>query len=505
MFNDRRNRPLTRKVGIYNAIIRPYSLSPRSLHISILDSGVRHRSLMAAPEEVAAPVSAQVVGNAFVKQYYHILHQSPGLVHKFYHDNSKLGRPEEDGTMSITTTMNEINAKILSLNYEDFRAEIKYVDAQESLAGGVNVLVTGHLTGKDNIIRNFTQSFFLAPQDIGYFVLNDMFRYMDKPKHNEVPTEDVVVVAPVTPEQEIAPVPDNNTPEEVAELTEDPQPEKIVLEENGEVPILVDEDQNQDQDPAPEVVDEVPDSSQVAVEVNTKIEEIPKKSYASIVMNLKQNGVPFSSPPPVMRKPQPRNQEQQLNNSLTATVVPEPVSNVDTVENGINDEEGEGYSVYIKGLPLSATPAILEEEFKKFGPIKANGIQVRSNRQQQGFCFGFVEFETPDAVQKAIEASPVSIGGRNSVVEEKRSTISRGGSRGRFMVGRGGGGFRNEGVRGRGNYSGGRGYNRGGGDFSGGRNDYGYRSGGRGGAASNRGGSGYQRDNNGGTARIMAQ
>ncbi|MFS7943547.1 putative Ras GTPase-activating protein-binding protein [Helianthus anomalus] len=33
-----------------------------------------------------APVSAQVVGNAFIQQYYHILHQSPRLVHRFYQD-----------------------------------------------------------------------------------------------------------------------------------------------------------------------------------------------------------------------------------------------------------------------------------------------------------------------------------------------------------------------------------------------------------------------------------
>ncbi|GJY55962.1 hypothetical protein Tco_0455077 [Tanacetum coccineum] len=32
--------------------------------------------------------------------------------------------------------------------------------------------------------------------------------------------------------------------------------------------------------------------------------------------------------------------------------------------------------------------------------LSTHGIQVRSNR---GFCFGFVEFEAPDAVQKAIE------------------------------------------------------------------------------------------------------
>ncbi|KAI3772856.1 hypothetical protein L6452_04050 [Arctium lappa] len=393
--------------------------------------------------------------------------------------------------MSITTTMDAIDAKILSLNYGDFRAEIRSVDAQESLNRGVNVLVTGYLTGKDNVLRNFTQSFFLAPQDKGFFVLNDMFRFMENANHHEgdnAPTEDAVT--PVTPEQvpEIVPVPENDIPEQAAVLTEESKAEEIVTMENGEEPTL------EEEDPVPEVVDEVPEIPQLAVESNTKIE--PKKSYASIVMDLKQNGVPFSSPAPAPKKPQPRNQEQHFNNVLTPTVAVETVaSNADAVENGIHEEEAEGYSVYIKGLPMTATPAMLEEEFKKFGPIKLNGIQVRSNR---GFCFGFVEFEVPDAVQKAIEASPIMVGGRNAVVEEKRSTNSKGGNRGRFVVGRGSG-FRNEGMRGRGNYGGGRGYNRVG-DFGGGRNDYGYNRGGSrgGGAASNRGGDGFYRDNNGG-------
>nr|GEZ30831.1 hypothetical protein [Tanacetum cinerariifolium] len=34
--------------------------------------------------------------------------------------------------------------------------------------------------------------------------------------------------------------------------------------------------------------------------------------------------------------------------------------------------------------------------------LSTHGIQVQSNRQH-GFCFGFVEFEAPEAVQKAIE------------------------------------------------------------------------------------------------------
>ncbi|KAI7748249.1 hypothetical protein M8C21_000363 [Ambrosia artemisiifolia] len=446
---------------------------------------------MTDPATAAAPVSAQVVGNAFVQQYYHILHQSPGLVHRFYQDTSKLGRPEEDGSMSTTTTMDAINAKILSLNYGDFKAEIKSVDAQESLNNGVSVLVTGYMTGTDNVQQQFTQSFFLAPQEKGYYVLNDIFRYINSVNHHEednISTEDVV--APATLEQvpEVVPEPENNISEQVAVLAEESEAEQIVPVENGEVPAV-------EEDPTPEVVDEVQDSSQLAVESHTKIEEVPKKSYASIVMDMKQNGVPFSSPAPAPRKSQPRKQEQQLSNAVLTTPAAEPVaSNVDTIENGPHEEEVEGYSVYIKGLPMNATHALLEEEFKKFGPIKPNGIQVRNNR---GFSFGFVEFEAPDAVQKAIEASPIMINGKNAVVEEKRSTFSKGGNRGRFVGGRGSG-FRNDFMRGRGSFGGGRGYNRGG-DFGSSRNDYGYRgSSSRGGSSSNRGGDGYQRDNIGG-------
>lgn len=72
-----------------------------------------------------------------------------------------------------------INQKILSLNFKDYKAEIRTADAQKSYKDGVTVLVTGSLTGKDNLKRKFAQSFFLAPQEHGYFVLNDVFRYVD--------------------------------------------------------------------------------------------------------------------------------------------------------------------------------------------------------------------------------------------------------------------------------------------------------------------------------------
>ncbi|GJR86271.1 nuclear transport factor 2, partial [Tanacetum coccineum] len=120
-------------------------------------------------------------GKAFVQHYYATLHQSPEHVHKFYKDLSKLGRLKENGSLSVTTNIDAIKAKILSLNCGDFTFEIKHIDAQVSLNGSISILVIGYLTGKDNAMKSFAQSFFLAPQyKGGYFVLNDMFRYIVK-------------------------------------------------------------------------------------------------------------------------------------------------------------------------------------------------------------------------------------------------------------------------------------------------------------------------------------
>lgn len=49
--------------------------------------------------------SAEIVGTAFVHQYYTILNQSPHEVYKFYSKDSLLSRPEADGTMATVDTV----------------------------------------------------------------------------------------------------------------------------------------------------------------------------------------------------------------------------------------------------------------------------------------------------------------------------------------------------------------------------------------------------------------
>ncbi|KAG8382105.1 hypothetical protein BUALT_Bualt05G0041800 [Buddleja alternifolia] len=89
------------------------------------------------------PVSAQVVGNKFVQLYCHLLYHSLSIVHRFNLDISKLGHPMDNSSMSISTNMQAINEKIVSLNYVHFRADIKSVDAQESFNGG-DISKLGH-------------------------------------------------------------------------------------------------------------------------------------------------------------------------------------------------------------------------------------------------------------------------------------------------------------------------------------------------------------------------
>ncbi|CAD5162893.1 unnamed protein product [Musa acuminata subsp. malaccensis] len=450
--------------------------------------------------EQSAPVGsshpAQVVGNAFVNQYYHVLHRSPQLVFRFYQEASKLGRPDPQAEMSSVTGMDAINEKILSVDYSEFRAEIKTVDAQESLDGGIVVLVTGYLTGKDDVKRNFTQSFFLATQDKGYYVLNDIFRYVDD--GNDQWESGALTSgdrAPLAPEQGIDGTLEQQQeapPKQDQQVTEAPEEVELNEEEVFNSPEIEDAPTLEEEAPTIEMIDEVAKISQTVVADSGSaaiLEGAPKKSYASIVKVMKENAPP-SVPAPVPSRSAVVDIDQLASPVPTPAPAPNNTSAGSTAgeSNSTQESEVDGYSIYIKNLPLNATPAQLDEEFKKFGPIKPGGIQVRSHKQQ-GFCFGFVEFEVASAVQCAIEASPIMIGGRQAFVEEKRPNSSRVSNRGRFLPGRGVG-YRNDGMRGRGNYGGGRGYGRA--DY-GYRSDFGHRGGVRGGY-SNRGGDvGYQR------------
>ncbi|KAF2314048.1 hypothetical protein GH714_021735 [Hevea brasiliensis] len=80
----------------------------------------------------------------------------------------------------------QIHALIMTLNYAGI--EIRTAHSLESWNGGVLVMVSGSVQVKDfSGRRKFVETFFLAPQEKGYFVLNDVFHFIDEEQIHHYP------------------------------------------------------------------------------------------------------------------------------------------------------------------------------------------------------------------------------------------------------------------------------------------------------------------------------
>ena len=143
------------------------------------------------PPAAASPgPGADTIGNSFVAQYYTVLHTSPNFLHRFYNDASSLTIAGVGHAVPETVrTQRGINDKVMRLGYDRQKAEIASVDSQLTLGGGVVVQVAGALRAEDGrgAPRHFFQSFVLAPQENGYYVLNDIIRFVDAPTNPPSP------------------------------------------------------------------------------------------------------------------------------------------------------------------------------------------------------------------------------------------------------------------------------------------------------------------------------
>lgn len=134
---------------------------------------------------LGAPSVQLQVASDFVNLYYKTLRQHPELLlNTFYRVSSIITRAEagSDGTeMSIY----DLDQKLKATDHGGFQMDILAVDSQGSLMGGILVNVTGSISRGYQKRRNFVQTFFLVPQEVGYFVKNDIFRYLDREVDSE--------------------------------------------------------------------------------------------------------------------------------------------------------------------------------------------------------------------------------------------------------------------------------------------------------------------------------
>ncbi|KAL3511037.1 hypothetical protein ACH5RR_030438 [Cinchona calisaya] len=360
-------------------------------------------------------LDAQAVANAFVNQYYMILHKSPELLHRFYKDQSVLDWPELDGSMTSVTTMQGINDKIMSSDYKGCFVEIINAYAQDSLMEGVIVAVTGWFIAKDKERKIFCQTFFLAKQEKGYFVSNDIFQFVDAQESLNSPVagdcNENATNAPLSSDPEPADVPAQAKPEKMSSCTEavdNPENLSKVTEAAAEVPDLsISPSQNVKHDSL-----KISYASVVAKE--SKIESPTNNSGHRIIrVAATANQQSAASSPPV---------SNSLTKGQTSSVKSLTENNNSSNKSGNDTVHAEAVlskTVYIQNLPTDITKNELVDAVKKFGQVRLGSVQLRTF--EDGFCFGFVEFESPSSAESAVEAHNITVRGYEARISYKKS------------------------------------------------------------------------------------
>jgi len=174
-----------------------------SINVGAKNKVVPSTSLSPNPTSNAnanTPPSPLQIGKSFIKQYYEVLSTSPHLIQKFYLPNTSVlshsflsSVPAESKTLSVTnqseifewaTPRSESKAVVGATAGLCFDFGRGAIDAQETIQGGILLVVTGHMKLPNaEKAKAFVHTFFLnngapAGKKRQFYVHNDILRFI---------------------------------------------------------------------------------------------------------------------------------------------------------------------------------------------------------------------------------------------------------------------------------------------------------------------------------------
>ncbi|XP_078182598.1 nuclear transport factor 2-like isoform X1 [Carex rostrata] len=396
------------------------------------------------------------VGNFFVTQYYNNLYKHPEEMYMFYKDLSSITRIDGNNVESATGMM-EIHTLISAVKFSSI--EIKTANFLRSYGDGLMAVVSGLVQrGQYEKRRKFIQAFFLAPQDSGYYILNDLFHYVDeeyfcnpdvlaqssyenltKSQPASEAVEGYAHDGQINLDEFLVPAYTHGNGNHSSYKYSD-QAQHMASQTNCLIEETISSFSNA-------TISAAVDSSGIAAPVDEPMEEPTRHTYASILkVGVSEGEQSVTYQPPVHRPPSANLEAQQQDWSY-------PSNGTAPVANAAEDYEVDSKSVYVKNVSRYFTEADLEIEFNKYGRLVPDGVAIRSHKET-GRYYAFVEYEDSEGVENALKASPVVIGGWEMHVEERRpgtGAASRGRGRGRGGRFGGRGRGRSDGYRSRAN------------------------------------------------------
>lgn len=377
------------------------------------------------------PQAAATVGNQFVSQYYTVLHASPRNLYRFYSDASTLTfadiRPDGHHSTKTVTTQKLIHETVLTQGYEEALTEVFSVDSQYSTGGGVVVQVTGALQCKGKARRQFVQTFFLAVQEKGYYVLNDIFRYLP-PQPPSYGLDAAAAVPVLVPAQSVAMPPGYTLaappppgvalaagvlPAQPCTGIAVPLPMPLPVP----VPVVPQQQQAQQQVPAAPAATPAPEAGSEAP---------PPAAPQSYAERLRQAPPAAKPPPPAGEPPAPYG---------PVPVAGPPASDGRRSVSPPIVDEGLISSVFVRDIPAVVTLEGLCNALEAFGPLRPNGVILKQQRGKESYAF--VDFLAPESAQACIRQGLEMEGRRLKPVEKRPLLFVRGGRGGGAPPGRG--------------------------------------------------------------------
>ncbi|KAL2140802.1 hypothetical protein VTI28DRAFT_3236 [Corynascus sepedonium] len=157
------------------------------------NGNINHDQYAAPAQTTEAPANAEgqannlpkdEVGWYFVEQYYTTMSRSPDRLHLYYGKKAQFVCGRETDVVDISFGRQAIQDRIKSQDFQDCKVRVTNVDTQGS-EDNILITVIGEMANKEDETKKFVQTFVLAQQPSGYFVLNDMLRFLNDDVEDE--------------------------------------------------------------------------------------------------------------------------------------------------------------------------------------------------------------------------------------------------------------------------------------------------------------------------------
>lgn len=394
-------------------------------------------------------IKVSEIGMAFGREYYTVLSREPSRLHLFYAKNSTLLHADEgDLDTPISIGSEAIQNAVNKNSFLGSRFIIGSIDCHPSQNGGILVNVLGQIQkrGQASSSRHFMQTFFLAEQPSGYFILNDNMRFLERPTSVSSPSTHVTSTVSAN---EAAPVAVENTAPVAAHVTEtlaSPAAEKVVASVES-TPVSTESIATPGANvisPAPVKVKKIttaaskqktsssPSSSTAAavvVETPTPVEEVTAgpsswAQLAAVQQNKWASGVvshnkgtsiqseekpkvtPSAASAPVQNRKSPTEQAapRRTNNTIETSSSPSKPSKLPFVPEA---------SLYVTGVTNNLKSDAIRAEFAALGALAHFDVKYISNA-------AFVEYADPTIAKLLLEEGGIVVNGTRLTVEKRR-------------------------------------------------------------------------------------